>query len=385
MTNPRSQTNWQTRESCPTCAVSAPSRSTPRRTTRACAPSRGSGWPWRGGMFPASAWPGARAAKSARYTSRCAIPTLRQFRSCPGLPLAQGSHRSWRVLRHHERSLRLGLAAHRRWRADAAIRPARRGRRARGHGRREPAPYSLDAICRRHGLPGKDDRAAGGGVKAAGFVKGSKNGPIQCTSGGCRRAVVGPYAESDARTIRSKLYEMLKPIVEREGRATPTGSRSICCRWCIEMRRRGIRIDQDAAEQAYDTFIGKRDAALTELSDQHGAAVGMAEIQGTQMAGKDLRRDTASAIRAPRRAIPRSRPANRDGWPNTSTGCRAGSRSRRNTMTQAKVYPRTHPRPHRRRANLRRDSAVTSRTKAARLVSLQLLKAAAATNAEARR
>ena len=47
-----------------------------------------------------------------------------------------------------------------------------------------------------------------------------------------------------------------------------------------EMRRRGIRIDQDAAEQAYDLFIGKRDAALTELSDQHGAAVSMAEIQG---------------------------------------------------------------------------------------------------------
>ena len=48
----------------------------------------------------------------------------------------------------------------------------------------------------------------------------------------------------------------------------------------LEMRRRGIRIDQDAAEQARDLLLAKRDAALAELSEQHGALVGMDEING---------------------------------------------------------------------------------------------------------
>ena len=50
----------------------------------------------------------------------------------------------------------------------------------------------------------------------------------------------------------------------------------------IAMRRRGIRIDQDAAEQARDLLLGKRDATLKELSDQHGALIGMDEINSSE-------------------------------------------------------------------------------------------------------
>ena len=45
-----------------------------------------------------------------------------------------------------------------------------------------------------------------------------------------------------------------------------------------EMRRRGIRIDQSAAERARDYCLRKRDAALAELSDQLGSTVSMNEI-----------------------------------------------------------------------------------------------------------
>ena len=45
-----------------------------------------------------------------------------------------------------------------------------------------------------------------------------------------------------------------------------------------EMRRRGIRIDQSAAEQARDYCLQKRDAALAELSEQLGTPVSMDEI-----------------------------------------------------------------------------------------------------------
>ena len=90
------------------------------------------------------------------------------------------------------------------------------------------------------------------------------------------------------RTLEA--YEILTPIIEREGTRDAYRLEVDLLPMVHEMRRRGIRIDQDAAEQAYDLFIGKRDAALKELSDQHGAAVSMAEIRGTKMAGKDLRR-----------------------------------------------------------------------------------------------
>ena len=45
-----------------------------------------------------------------------------------------------------------------------------------------------------------------------------------------------------------------------------------------EMRRRGIRIDQIAAEQARDYCLQKRDGALAELSRQLAKPTGMEEI-----------------------------------------------------------------------------------------------------------
>jgi putative DNA primase/helicase len=45
-----------------------------------------------------------------------------------------------------------------------------------------------------------------------------------------------------------------------------------------EMRRRGIRVDQSAAEQARDYCLQKRDVALAELSQQLGSPVSMDEI-----------------------------------------------------------------------------------------------------------
>ena len=138
--------------------------------------------------------------------------------------------------------------------------------------------YSLDAICQRHGLPGKDTVLLEEACKTAGF-KISKNTPIQSYIYRLPADVVGPYAEIDAvRTL--EVSEILKRIVEREGTRDAYRLEVDLLPMVHEMRRRGIRIDQDAAEQAYDLFIGKRDAALKELSDQHGAAVSMDEIQG---------------------------------------------------------------------------------------------------------
>ena len=56
----------------------------------------------------------------------------------------------------------------------------------------------------------------------------------------------------------------------------------------MEMRRRGIRVDQSAAEQARDYCLQKRDAALTELSEQLGSLVGMARDRVAKMESANL-------------------------------------------------------------------------------------------------
>ena len=118
------------------------------------------------------------------------------------------------------------------------------------------------------------------------------------------------------------LFEKLDPILDREGTRDAYRLEVDLLPMVLEMRRRGIRIDQDAAEQARDLLLGKRDAALAELSAQLGAPVSMDEINGANGRRRPSTA-TASAIRAPRKAIRRSRPANRAGWRNMSTGCRS--------------------------------------------------------------
>ena len=115
------------------------------------------------------------------------------------------------------------------------------------------------------------------------------------------------------RCARSKLYETLIPIIEREGTRDAYRLEVDLMPMVIEMRRRGIRIDQDAAEQGRDEFLAKRDAALKELSDQHGAPVGMDEINGRKwkIATFDAVRHQLSAHT--RKAIRRSRPG-KSGW-----------------------------------------------------------------------
>ena len=138
--------------------------------------------------------------------------------------------------------------------------------------------YSLDAICQRYGLPGKDETLLLQGIEAARPREGQKKiNAREPTSGDCRRVMSAPMPRP-MRCARSKLYEILIPIIEREGTRDAYRLEVDLMPVTIAMRRRGIRIDQDAAEQARRSFLGKRDAALKELSDQHGAPVSMDEI-----------------------------------------------------------------------------------------------------------
>ena len=88
---------------------------------------------------------------------------------------------------------------------------------------------------------------------------------------------VGPYAEADAANTLA-LFENLNPILDQEGTRDAYRLDVDLLPMVHGMRRRGIRIDQSAAEQARDYCLQKRDAALAELSEQLGTPVGMDEI-----------------------------------------------------------------------------------------------------------
>ena len=138
--------------------------------------------------------------------------------------------------------------------------------------------YSLDALCARYGLPGKDTALLEQAIEAAGFApKRKKKINVQEHIWQLPARFVGPYAEADAVATLA-LFEKLNPILDQEGTRDAYRLEVDLLPMVLEMRRRGIRIDQDAAEQARDLLLAKRDATLAEISAQHGTPISMAEL-----------------------------------------------------------------------------------------------------------
>jgi hypothetical protein len=134
--------------------------------------------------------------------------------------------------------------------------------------------YSLDALCTWRGLPGKDLTQLKQAAAACGLPK--RANP-QSYIWQLPARYVGPYAEDDAASTLA-LFENLDPILDREHTRAAYRLEIDLLPMVHEMRRRGIRIDVAAAEQARDHLLQKRDAVFAELSTKLGTAVGMAEI-----------------------------------------------------------------------------------------------------------
>ena len=167
--------------------------------------------------------------------------------------------------------------------------------------------YSLDALCAWRGLPGKDETLLQAGGQGRG-LQGQQEEPAAIA----HLAIAGALC----RTLcRGRCGEHARAIREPRSRSSIKEGTRAAYRLEVdllpmvhEMRRRGIRIDQSAAEQARDLLLQKRDAALAELSEQLGARVGMDEI-GRNNGRRKPSMHTASPTRARRKAIRRSRPA----------------------------------------------------------------------------
>jgi DNA polymerase I-like protein with 3'-5' exonuclease and polymerase domains len=138
--------------------------------------------------------------------------------------------------------------------------------------------YSLDALCAWRCLPGKDETSLKEGAAALGLPKRAKPAAHIWQM---PAHIAGPYAEQDAASTLA-LFESLDPVLDREGTRDAYRLEVDLLPMVHEMRRRGIRIDVAAAEQARDHLLQKRDAIFAELSEKLGASVGMAEIGRTK-------------------------------------------------------------------------------------------------------
>jgi DNA polymerase I-like protein with 3'-5' exonuclease and polymerase domains len=137
--------------------------------------------------------------------------------------------------------------------------------------------YGLDALCAWRGLPGKDTTLLQQAIKTAGFAPKRKKINAQAHIWQLPARYVGAYAEADAANTLA-LWEDLDPVLDREKTRDAYRLEIDLLPMVHEMRRRGIRIDQTAAEQARDLILRKRDGVLAELSEKLDAPITMGEI-----------------------------------------------------------------------------------------------------------
>jgi DNA polymerase I-like protein with 3'-5' exonuclease and polymerase domains len=140
--------------------------------------------------------------------------------------------------------------------------------------------YGLEALCAWRGLPGKDDALLHAGCTALGLIpKGRKKFNPQPHIWQLPARYVGRYAEQDSASTLL-LFESLDPVLDREGTRAAYRLEVDLLPMVHAMRRRGIRIDISAAEQARDLLLRKRDAVLAQISEKLGANIGVTEING---------------------------------------------------------------------------------------------------------
>jgi Mesyanzhinovviridae DNA polymerase len=132
--------------------------------------------------------------------------------------------------------------------------------------------YSLNALCKWRGLPGKDENVLRDA--AAWYNLDPKSGLWKLPA-----RYVGQYAEQDALSTLL-LAESLEKDLEQVQAAYQLEMDLLPM--VHQMRKRGICIDQKAAARAYTKFKTLSQEALINLSDQLGQRTGMDEIRSNK-------------------------------------------------------------------------------------------------------
>lgn len=119
--------------------------------------------------------------------------------------------------------------------------------------------YNLDAVCARRGIQGKDETLL---KQAAAAYSCDPKKDLWRMPG----KFVGPYAEQDGRATL-ELLRLLLPMLDAQGCGEAYRLECDLIPMVVDMRKTGIRINTDRAEQLQKQFNDDRDDALSRLSD----------------------------------------------------------------------------------------------------------------------
>lgn len=134
--------------------------------------------------------------------------------------------------------------------------------------------YSLNSLCKWRGLPGKNETVLREAAVAFGLNPKSDLWQLPA-------CFVGEYAEQDAFSTLLLAENLDKEIDLQDVRAAYNLEMDLLP-MVHEMRRRGVRIDMKAAEQAFYKFKAQSATALQELTDRMDHQVGMDEIRSNK-------------------------------------------------------------------------------------------------------
>lgn len=131
--------------------------------------------------------------------------------------------------------------------------------------------YSLDACCARAGVVGKDTSLLDEAARSYG---------VDPRSGLWRMPArySAPYAEQDA-TATGELVRRLLPQLRAEGMEGAYQTELRLIRVLYDMRLRGIRVDEDAADQARALIRSRREEALRQAGTMVGWRASMRDMR----------------------------------------------------------------------------------------------------------
>ncbi|HNQ98380.1 MAG TPA: DNA polymerase [Trueperaceae bacterium] len=130
--------------------------------------------------------------------------------------------------------------------------------------------YSLDAIAKRHGLPGKSEELLEQAARAYGVA--TKHGMWQLPA-----RYVGPYAEVDTEQPLLTLRRQERIIDERDlWRIYDLESRVLPV--LVRMRRRGVRVNMERLRGIETWSLDKETEALQLVRDQTGVQIAVGDV-----------------------------------------------------------------------------------------------------------
>lgn len=139
--------------------------------------------------------------------------------------------------------------------------------------------YSLDNLCRKYGIPGKDKTVLNEAAAALGVHPGKEMWKLPAR-------YVGAYGEGDA-IATYRLYKELYPEIGKQELERATQVEFDLVEVLMQMRYRGIRINQDRLEQLRVKYFTKRDEILDRLSQefQIGRQVSIDDLMSSKKLG----------------------------------------------------------------------------------------------------